>query len=229
MRKYRMEWPMMFIGSIFAFFGVVTLAAGVFMTLDWIDFKKTAVEISATIVDIDSYRVRRNGKTKTRHDVFVEYEYDGITYDGKSDTYNSGMYVGDTITMYIDPENPENHKTNQVVPIIMMGFFSVIFGGIGFGFIVHQITKSIYINGLIARELYIYCEQWHEENSGTRVNNVRYKCAVAEYFDSYGRRLEFRSQPYHPNKCPFYPGQRLRVYVDLENKPTNYYVTTDEF
>ncbi len=228
MTKYKSNISNILIGSIFAGFGLIMLIVVIVTMTAWFDFQKTAVPTEATITEITATRYRSNGKTKTRHHVDIEYTYDGEYYDNTLDHYSSNMYEGMTIEIFCDPDNPNHIMSEPYLLCILLSVFVLIFGGIGSAVIISEVKRYIYANKLIAEDKYIYCDEWYEENANVKVNNTRYKNVVCTYHDSYGREYIFTSHPYHPNKCPYYPGQSIKVYVDIEGDASKYYVPTDD-
>ncbi len=228
MTRYKYNKINLFIGSIFSMFGVIFTIVIITTILSWGEFSKTAMQTDAIITDITTTVERRHsGKTKRYHHVYVEYQVDGVTYDNKLDYYIGGMHEGQTVTINYDPEHPDRIMSKPYTMSIIMTVFVLIFGGIGAALLVTEIKRGIYINKLIANDCYVYCSNWTEQTSSTKVNDVRYMLAVFTYEDGSGRKYSFNSNPYHPNKCPFYKGQSVKVYVDLNNGD-KYYVSPDE-
>lgn len=226
MIKYRPNKLIYIFAAVFGGVGIIFILLMISSLCSWISFKEKAVETTAVITDIrtEHSTYRQNGKTKhrTAHEVSIEYKVDGVTYNNDLDYYTSGMSEGDEITILYDPENPEKHRSYSWVVCITFGVFIVVFGGIGFALGIYEFKKTKYINSLIDRNEYVVCYEWEEVNSGTTVNNVRYKMIVCRY-EGAGGTLTFHSHPYHPAKRPFYPGQPVTVYVDV-NDPNKYYV-----
>ena len=104
--------------------------------------------------------------------------------------------------------------------------FVFVFGGIGAAFLIVELRKGAYINGLIRDDKYVYAEYTVEEPSGLRVNNVRYNQSVFTYDSGFGITAEFRSQPHHPMESPYSPGDRVKVYVDMKKDASKHYVSS---
>ncbi|MDY3792131.1 MAG: DUF3592 domain-containing protein [Oscillospiraceae bacterium] len=226
MERYKWSFVHTLIGVIFFLFGVVFLIVPIVSVAGWEDFKKDAVPVTATISDIRTHTSRSsNGKRRTYHDVYVEYEYEGESYYEELDHYSSGMREGDEVEMLIDPNNPSKNRSEPYLFSGIMAAIGLIFGGIGAGFLIHEIKRSGYINGLIAEDKFIYANYTHEETANVMVNNVRYNCSVFVYNDGSGRQMAFKSEPHHPNTLPYVQGDSIKVYVDMENAPEKYYVS----
>lgn len=230
MERYKWSFVHTFIGVIFFLVGAVFLIIMAANTSAWAEFKKDAVPVTAEITDIDTYTKRSvsSKKRKTYHDVYIEYEYEGKTYTGELNYYSSGMKRGDDVEIFIDPENPSESKSDPLIVSGIMGIFVIIFGGIGSAFLVFEFKKSRYINRLIADDKFVYADYSHEERANVTVNNVRYNQAVFVYEDGFGRKLMFKSEPYHPNSRPYIQGDSKKVYVDMENNPKKYYVSREK-
>jgi hypothetical protein len=83
--------------------------------------KKTALPTEAVIIDIQHYkdansnsprRLTRRGANRytgdnMRHKAFIAYDVSGKHYEAELDTYNNSMQVGDTVTIYYQPDNPQ--------------------------------------------------------------------------------------------------------------------------
>lgn len=216
----------MLFSLIFGGVGVVMLIVVISLASSWNSFKDTACEASAVISDINVHKgtYKKHGKTRHRTDytVYIDYTVDGQEYHDTLGYYVSGMAVGDEVTVLYDPEDPSRLMSDPTPSCVISGIFALIFGGIGAALLLHELNKSKFVNRLIEKDAYVVCYDWEEVNSGTRVNNVRYKQIVCHYEDL-GRTFQFHSAPYHPNKCPVYPGQPITVYVDLD-EPKKYYV-----
>lgn len=229
MERYKWSFPFTLIGVIFFLFGVAFLIVPVVMVSGWEDFKKDAVPVTATISDIRTHTSRSSsGKRRTYHDVYVEYEYEGESFYEELDHYNSGMREGDEVEILIDPHNPSNNRSEPYLFSFIMAVCGLIFGGIGAGFLIHEQKMSIYINGLIAEDKFIYANYSHEEKANVTVNKVRYDQSVFVYEDGSGRKMVFKGEPHHPSSRPYIEGDSMRVYVDMENDPKRYYVSREK-
>lgn len=214
----------MIIGVLFTACAAIMIIAAVSMMIRWNEFSATAVTAYATITDIETSHYRSNGKTRTDHDVTVEYSYNGKDFNRELGYYTSGMYEGQQIEISINPDNPGEIMTSTYLAGTLLIVFALIFGALGVYLLVKELTLKKYITRLIEEDKYVICSDWTEGTSGVKVNNVRYYMAVFEYTDPIGRNYYFNSHPYHPNKCPFYHGQSVQVFVDLEENPDKYYV-----
>ena len=79
-------------------------------------------------VKITEMEPRRSSKSNS-YDVYVDYKYDGKTYEHvKLDYYYSGLRVGDTIDVRINPYKPGTVITSQT-PQMLIGAFLAFLGG----------------------------------------------------------------------------------------------------
>lgn len=230
MERYKWSFVSAIIGGIFFLTGIIFIIIGAVNVAGWNDFKKDAVPVTATITDISTHTTRRPGSNKRRrtYDVNIEYEYDGKSYSGDLSYYTSGMREGGAVDIFIDPDDPYKHRSEPYLVSGMMAVFGLVFGGIGAAFLGHEIKKSKYINRLIAEGKFIYADYSGEEQANVTVNNVRYRQAVFVYEDGFGKKLTFKSEPYHPNSCPYSQGDTKKVYVDMETDPKRYYVSREK-
>lgn len=218
----------MLIGTIFFLFGAAGLAAAISMTVNWISCKDSYAEVEAVIADVTRTYSGHGSDRKAHYHVTVEYDYNGEHYEQPLGYYTAGMKEGNTVTIRCNPEDPDEIVSSPAVAVAIFSVFALIFGGIGAGFLIHEIKMKKFVQGLVDNELYVCADYIREKMSAMRVNNVRYAQAVFGYVDPYGRKYEFESQPYHPLEKPFYPGQQVRVYIDMENNPRKYYIPKEQ-
>lgn len=89
------------------FFGVglVVTIVGIFVGKSAYSFRKTAVEVEASITNIQRYYDRSTDKY--HHNVFVDYEFEGENYkDVPLGFYSSNMRIGKKITILCNPDDP---------------------------------------------------------------------------------------------------------------------------
>lgn len=219
----------MLFGVWFFVFGAICLAVGIFLLVEWVDFSKSALSTDGVIVDISRHYDHK--RKEVEHDVTVEYIVDGIRYVRPLGYYYSSMEVGQTVTVNYDPEDPDHIMSSPYLPLGLLAVFFLVFGGIGAGFIIAEITNIKTINRLAEEEKYIICDNMTERvevDANVKVNHVYYKQMNFIYRDQYGREYVFSSRPYHPDKNPFLDGKSVTVYVDIENNPKKYYLSIEE-
>lgn len=226
MEKYKYNLAFMIIGAVFTLVAAVMLIVSVAVNVSWNSFKETAVSVTAEITDIKTRTERRNGKRKTYHDVYIEYDYNGKHYSEELSYYSPSMTEGDSISVLIDPNKPSKNMSDPALVTGIFGIFVFVFGGIGVAFLIVELRKGAYINGLIRDGKYVYAEYTGEEPSGTRVNNVRYNQSVFRYDSGFGITAEFHSHPHHPAQCPYHTGDKVKVYVDMQKDASKHYVSS---
>ncbi len=120
---------------IFIVIGLLSMVGGILMMVHYANFQKTAETIKAEIVEIDTYREKdSDGDYVTRHDVYVTYTFDDVTYEHVSfGHYKSSMREGITIDILCDPENPRKIKQKEAFDSsgAMLIAFGLIFFLIG--------------------------------------------------------------------------------------------------
>lgn len=89
---------------LFAFLGVALLIAGVIIILVSENFKKSAVQTTAVIYDI---QVETNIDDEDTYTVFVSFNVDDVEYEGALGYHTAWMRVGQTVKIHYDPANPE--------------------------------------------------------------------------------------------------------------------------
>ena len=103
---------------------------------NYVETKATIIrieeELSPTYDDIDGFDA-----TDYEYTVFVEYTYNGKTYSEKEyGRYDSSMKKGDTVTLYVNPDEPDDFMcepvNNSILVIIGIVIVVVGIGGLGF-------------------------------------------------------------------------------------------------
>lgn len=96
-------------------------------------FMETAVPVSAQCTRIwMTTDTDDDGHITEYYHADVSYEYNGATYQGKDFDVDYDTAVGDTITIYIDPKNPGDARTEfGMFPFIIMLIFGGVFAGVG--------------------------------------------------------------------------------------------------
>lgn len=112
----------LFAGGAFIFFGY----RGYIAEREWNPIK-------AEIVEIEEYWERVSGKNKKRHNVYIDYTYAGDNYYSvKFSEYHSDYRIGDTITIYINPENPNDMSAGASPIFFIIGIiFIIVFPTVG--------------------------------------------------------------------------------------------------
>lgn len=204
--------------EIFMIIGIAILAIGVIYAYTKWEFNKNAVEINATIVDIQSeYTIKRNTKQHTTH-VYVSYEYDGVQYEHISIGYHSiNMYVGKEITLLCDPDNPYKIYSDNGIIII-----SVVLIVMGLVFIALGFFSFIMARKGIRRYKCVMAKVDYVEHNTNITSKERHPFIIhCTYTDmNTGKQYSFKS----PNlwtdtdlSFVYYPGMMIPVYVNGNN------------
>lgn len=215
--------------SIFAVIGIAVILCAVWVFVRGMQFRKTAVSVTAKIEDINtSY----DNDGDAHHQVFVTYTFEGQTYEKVSlNEYSSNMYVGKSIDLLCDPKNPGRVETNSnfyivVIVLSIMGIVSFCVGAIPLCFsikkilqkkrllekgrVLHATVGEISLNTSLAvngqNPYIIYCT-WYNYNTG---------CTV---------RFKSENLWTDPSNV-FGIGSEIDVYVD-ENNLSKYYVDAE--
>ena len=123
------------LGLVFSIIGSVFVIVAVCFAVFQVQFEKNAVETSAVITRIESYR---DGQGDSHHKVCISYEADGQTYDAVLESYVSSWYEGKTIEVLVSRDNP-----GEVRAAVTSWLFVLIFGLVGFIFAVIGIIMSV--------------------------------------------------------------------------------------
>ncbi len=222
--KYKVRKFIVLFGMVFAVLGIFILCISVSVHMREKSFMEKALQTTAVITDIVTKTRHTSDGKEIDHYVYVEYEVDGTEYEQRLNHYSSSMRIGDTVEINYAPDNPASILSAPGVQLLVVLPVALIFTAVGVCFIVAEIKRAVKVNRLIQQDMFIYCDNWYEGASRTTVNNVRYNEVRCEYVDEMGRQHVFTSAAYHPAKCPFFPRQMLKVYVDLENDPKVHYI-----
>lgn len=125
-------------GIVFMLFGLVFFAISLGLVMETKKFAETAQETTAVVYDVETRRVRRNKKYRTEYDVYVQYQANGSTYKTELNGGNGSMDVGETITVYYDPENPldvRKSKSAGMQSFAMILSLVFVAAGVGIGIV----------------------------------------------------------------------------------------------
>ncbi len=215
--------------GIFGVVGVILVIVSICVGMSGMKFDETAVKITGTIVNVESYRDMDGDR---HHVAYVDYEYQGKKYRNiKLGTYTNGMYEGKEIDLKIDPENPGRVRTlhgNKIVTIIL--------GIIGSVFVLASITTLITTVKKEAKKkelrqqgrcIYAIVERVDVNYSYT-VNSKHPFVVYCNYQDEYsGVMYKFKSDNLWTNPYPFLQqGSEVRVLVNSQDY-SQYYVDVE--
>lgn len=217
-----------FFFGLFGCIGVLILVIGFYQLNKTTTFNKTAVSTTATITDIQTY----TSKDDTHHRVFVEYEFEGKTYENiQLNGYTSSMHEGKEITIYLDPDAPTDArvKSMEILSTVILFLMGIVFFLVGFLNIFSQLKaarrkKHLLSNGkvLCATVDNIYL------NTSYKVNGRSPFIVECKYLDeNTNTTYRFKSGNLWSNPNNFLEiGGPINVYVDYEDY-SKHYVDTD--
>lgn len=228
MKRKGKLWISLFSG-IFVLVGVALLVGGAFAWIYSRKFQETAVEVTAVITDIDSYR---DSDGDRHHNVYVEYGFNGRQYrDVRLNFYNSGMYEGKEIAILCDPDNPGHIEAKGGLTFLYallmgMGILFAVIGAIPAAVTVKNTfnEKKIRNSG---RKLYAVVEEI-VLNTSLSLNGQHPYLIYCIYRDEYSDKIyRFKSGSVWTNPNPVVrPGDTVPVFVDERNF-RHYYVDVE--
>lgn len=109
---------------IFAAIGVAFVIAGIVKYINTKEFVSKAALVDARVSRIES---DNDDDGDTEYTAYVTYTYEGTRYENvRLSEYNSFLYEGRTVELYLDKENPKNVRIKSVIYL-----FEIIFIGVG--------------------------------------------------------------------------------------------------
>lgn len=211
---------------LFAAIGIIFIIAGIIWAVWGSRFMQSAVEVSAVISEIESYR---ESDGDTSHRVYVNYSYGGQRYEGvRLNEYSSGMYKGKEIQIMLNPDNPTQLMTNFGLYFGLIMFFGmgVIFASVGVFPLIVMGRKSSAKKKLIASGQYIYATvESIEYDKSYTVNGKHPFIVYCTYRDDYKDIVyRFKSDSIWTNpEYVIQPGSEIKIFVDRQNYK-NYHV-----
>lgn len=103
--------------------GLCVMIGGICFFLYMNKMEKEYKPVMAKIENIEKHTERRNGKTRTNHEVTVSYQVDGKKYRRELSEYSSSMEIGGDVNLMYNPADPsEVHSTEigKVISIVMI-------------------------------------------------------------------------------------------------------------
>ncbi|HOM02353.1 MAG TPA: DUF3592 domain-containing protein [Acetivibrio sp.] len=218
------------LGIIFAAVGLIPTIIGVILGINHFNFLKSAVKTTAVITKIDSYRDFDGDR---HYNVQIKYFVEGEEYYDTLGYYSSGMREGKEITVYYDPDNPENvQSTGSMISDIVLVVIGLIFTAIGVSFIISQVNKSRLRERLMATGQLVYADINEVIlNKNYTVNGKHPYIITCSWKDPYtGLFYFFNSDNIWFDPEPIIKENgitTLPVYIDPEN-PKKYFVSTED-
>ncbi len=212
--------------GLFAALGIIFIIVGILWFAIGSRFKKSAVEVSAVIQEIEQYR---DSDGDLSHRVYVSYSYNEQNYENvRLNEYSSNMYEGKEIEIMIDPNNPRVNMMNLGLYLgsgIFIGM-GVIFACVGIFPLIGLGRSSSVQKKLIASGQYIYATVESIQYNKNYTMNGQYPFIIyCTYKDDYKNIIyRFKSDNIWTNPEYFVqPGSEIKVFVDRQNYK-NYHV-----
>ena len=127
------------LGIFFAVIGIIVITVGIIIGKSLSDFKKVAVETTATVLNTNKHK---DSDGDISYTVYVSYYVDGKEYEG---SYKTASYVkeGNNVKIYYDKNNPEDMRNiNSILPAIIVCGFGAVFSTVGFCIIISKVLKK---------------------------------------------------------------------------------------
>lgn len=211
-------------GAVFLSVGLLTIGIGIGMFASYQSFKRTAVETDAIITDIDVYRRSSGGESKTSRIVWIRYGFDGEEYENTLGYYSSGMRKGDSVKIYVNPDNPSDIKANSILAEIILILMGLPFSAVGGGFIISSVKKSILKKSLLTdgEQMSGIITNVYPDTS-IKINGRNPFKADCKVVDPYSGETYLYSSEGVMNDISCLVGASVTVYVDRGDR-SRYYV-----
>lgn len=224
-RKNSADLVFIILEMVFISIGISFMIIGTCMFLSMRGQKENATQIEATISKI-SYM---GGGTNDSHNVYVSYEFEGRQYNDVSlNVYSSSMYEGETITVYIDNNNPGKVIGTEWSDILFLGVFGgigLVFFTIGIAFVVVIAKKKSKAKWLLENGQVIHGTVTEIDfNPCVHVNGRHPRVVYCSYQDpGTGMIYQFKSRNIYDSitNC-IAIGDSIDIYVDPDNYAKNY-------
>ncbi len=208
--------------SIFALVGLITGLIAAFIWFQTNRLTRDGIRTVGTVVELVG------GKSVAPR---VEFQ----TEDGQRQVYTSDVYssppayeLGEKVTLWYTPGHPDqvvlSGLSRWFIPLLM-GFFFLIFGGIGFGGLFYQFLKKrdqawLKLNG---QEI-VTTSPSVVLNTSVRMNGRSPYALQCQWQDpATGQVHVFESEPIWFDPTPYMPERPLRVMIEPGN-PRKFYV-----
>ncbi|MCL2765450.1 MAG: DUF3592 domain-containing protein [Treponema sp.] len=231
--KNNANFAIIFVGSVFIFLGSFLAVMGFNLIKTNARFNAEAVSVEGVIVDIGVERYRSGNETRTRRILSVDYVVNGVKYENTV-SFQSGVSIGDEITLYYIPGEHWNVKTGSKGDTAVGPFF---IGVGGFFFIMglfflnnvrrkgalkkylKQHGKTVYAQVIAAEKDYSVSVSY----GGASTHPYYYiKCAVMEPVTGEIKGT-YKSWSIKNDNLEIYIGKQVKVYLHPQDD-RKYYV-----
>lgn len=215
---------------IFLILGIGFCIASIFFIKSGKEFMDKAVEITGTISLIE---IDHDSDGDTTHNVYVNYEYNGVKYENKSvSTYTASMDEGDEIKLYCDPDNPEkvDNSYGEITPGIIMAIMGIGFMLFGILPLIGDHKKNSLKKRLLQEGQKIFAIVYDvSQNTSLEVNGRNPAVVTCRYEDmNTGELKEYKSNNiWDDSVYSLIVGEtNIPVYIDRQDS-SKYYVDVD--
>jgi len=212
---------------IFAAVGIVVIIIGFIFAYETATFKQTALETTAVITKIHTYRGTSDDNDS--HDVYVAFEIEDKEFRGKLNFYSSGMSEGEKIQIFYALENPNNFRyagAGGYVTTIFFSLFGLIFALVGLIPLHLMSRRNALKKHLLQDGKKVMAKFRMLTDSNVTVNGRCGQFLVCEYGDHI-----YKSEKFWITGCPSdkeLEGTLVPVYVQ-EDSDSKYCVDIDSF
>lgn len=206
--------------GIFLFFGLAFLSISIYVGARTFAFLSRAEEVQGQVVEL-----ARNEK-RGSYFPLVEFKTAAgrsITFRSSAGSSRPAYKVGESVPVVYDPREPLSAEIRSFPALwastLGFGFFAVIFGAIGVGFLIHGIIRRRRQRNLIRTGRPIMTE-FHEVEVNTKVRfNKRYPYRVVTKWRNpvFGEIVYFRSNNVWDDPTPHVKNRSITVIVDPNN------------
>lgn len=221
----RNKKPIKFLIFTFLLLGTIFTCVGVVMNVININIRTNYTPVEATITGFESRKT--NDNTDDMHTI-IDYTLHGEEYSTVLWSYSSSWEIGDTITVYSNPNHPD--RITQGVPKVI----GILFPTIGLTAIIIAVyflrrerrlakkKRDLMENGLTLKATVVD----FSVNTNIAVNQ-RHPFVVEVEYDEFGQKHRFKSEYVWQNVTSLDLGKEVTVFYQ-HNNMDNYYVDIDE-
>lgn len=210
------------VSGLFLAIGVIMLVVAYVVHSNYEDFKSHADLVEAKIVDMSG--------TSQNPKVMIVYEYGDETYGpALLGGYSSSMYVGGTVEVYVDRENPSDFSWGSGIAQTILLILGLVFAGIGGGiFLVRAISGSGAKRLVKEGDKLVGKVEGVSQNTAVFINGQHPWVVTCVWTKSNGEIYRFKSKNIYTDPMDsFRPGDDIIIYVDRNNMK-KYYVDVDQ-
>ena len=218
--------------KIWLILGVVFLGVGIFMggialivnialTSHRNQILNDSEPVTAVITEI-TRRQTPGAEVNLGYTAYIQYEFEGATFTGALNWWSSRMYVGQSVEIHVNRQNPARFVSNNnlhLIPVLVMAPMLLIFGGLGVGFLMKHASIKRRHRWLLDFGTPVWANiiEVTEDWRGGRVNGRPPKVVVAAY-----ENMRFVSGPVDNNDL-MHMGRNQHVKVLIHPENSNRY------